>query len=100
MTRTHTLCLAALGLGAVSATPAAAAPIPAASAPTLAARAVETVAYGCGPGFIPNRWGECRSMYRRYGYARPYYGPRYGYVGAYAGPGLHVGPYGVGLSFR
>lgn len=100
MTRTHTICLAALGLGAVFATPAAAAPLTPAAAATLAADAVETVAYGCGPGFIPNRWGACRPMYRRYGYYRPAYGPRYGYYGAYAAPGLYVGPYGVGLSFR
>lgn len=75
------------GVGLASA--AQAAPVSAVPAGTLAGAAVETVAYGCGPGWIPNRWGRCRPMYRPYGYGygrprfygpRPFYGPpRYGY---------------------
>ena len=55
----------------------------------LASGAIEatTVAFGCGPGFIPNRFGVCRPRFggygygRRFGYGRPYgYGfRRYGY---------------------
>lgn len=76
---------------------ASAAPLSPIAAETLRDTAVETVAYGCGPGWGPNRWGECRPMYRRYGYGYGrYYGPR----GYYARPVFHVGPFGAGLSFR
>ena len=85
------ISVVSLGLaGTASAAPLS--PIP---ANALRTTAVETVAYGCGPGWTPNRWGECRPMYRRYGYGR-HYGP-YGY---YARPVFHVGPFGAGLSFR
>jgi hypothetical protein len=71
----------AVTCGVSLASAAHAAPIAPAPAGTLAGAAVETVAYGCGPGFIPNRFGYCRPMYRPYGYyrPRPFYGPRYGY---------------------
>ena len=40
-----------------------------------------TVAFGCDPGFFPNRFGVCRPrFYGGYGYGRPYgYGYRRGY---------------------
>lgn len=42
------------------------------------------IAFGCGPGFVPNRFGVCRPrFYGGYGYGRPYgfggYGRGYGY---------------------
>ncbi|GJE59929.1 GCG_CRPN prefix-to-repeats domain-containing protein [Methylobacterium trifolii] len=89
--------IAALVAGTLGlASSASAAPLSPARALALAGDAVETVAYGCGPGFAPNAWGHCRPMYRRSGYYGPrrYYGPP-----AYARPVFHVGPYGAGLSF-
>ena len=45
-----------------------------------------SVAFGCGPGFVPNRFGVCRPrFYGGYGYGRPSrlggygYGRPYGY---------------------
>lgn len=35
-----------------------------------------TVAFGCGPGFVPNRFGVCRPRFGGYGYG---YGGRFGY---------------------
>lgn len=66
---------------------AQAAPISVAPPATVAGTAIETVAYGCGPGWAPNPWGRCRPMFRRFGgygprpfYGPPrFYGPRYGY---------------------
>ena len=54
----------------------------------LATAGVEatTVAFGCGPGFVPNRFGVCRPRFG--GYGRPY-GYGYGFRGGY---GYH--PYG------
>ena len=43
--------------------------------------AVTDAAFGCGPGFVPNRFGACRPRFYGgygYGYGRPY-GYRYGY---------------------
>ncbi|GLS48923.1 GCG_CRPN prefix-to-repeats domain-containing protein [Methylobacterium gnaphalii] len=43
---------------------------------------IERVAGGCGPGFHPNRFGDCRPNFRGgYGYGGPrgYYGDRPGY---------------------
>ncbi|MCF4125362.1 GCG_CRPN prefix-to-repeats domain-containing protein [Methylobacterium sp. SyP6R] len=75
---------------------AQAAPIGLGAAGTLAPETgVTRVAGGCGPGFIPNRFGYCRPFYGprpvyglRYGYygprpywRRPYYGPRRFYYG-------------------
>ncbi|MGU3360709.1 GCG_CRPN prefix-to-repeats domain-containing protein [Methylobacterium sp. M6A4_1b] len=82
---------AALGVAGAVGLAAAAQATPIAPAGTLAGAAVEAVAYGCGPGFIPNRFGYCRPMYRPYGYdrPRPFYGPRYGYYR----PRPHFGPY-------
>lgn len=69
---------------------------------------VETVAYGCGRGFVPNRWGRCvpnaarpAPAYRPdpyYGRGRDYRrGPvptnRTGY-GRVCPPGAHAGPRG------
>lgn len=104
-----TLGLAALLVtGAGLASPANAAPLSLSSSLGLTSPQVETVAFGCGPGWAPNRWGDCRPMYRRYGYYRPYGG--YGAYGGYGGygyarhdyirPVIHVGPYGGGISFR
>ncbi|GJD97915.1 GCG_CRPN prefix-to-repeats domain-containing protein [Methylobacterium iners] len=92
-----TIAIVALGLGFASS--ASAAPLSPVPAGILQDAAVERVAYGCGPGWAPNRWGECRPMYRRYGYGR-YYGPYYGHRGYYARPVFHVGPFGAGVSFR
>ncbi|KQP55228.1 hypothetical protein [Methylobacterium sp. Leaf108] len=103
-------CLSNIGFAAFALTgvglvfPAVAAPlaVPASPAATL----VDTVAYGCGPGWIPNRFGDCRPMYRRYGYGygygRPYRGDDgYGGRGHYGvRPVFHVGPFGAGISFR
>lgn len=65
------------GLGL--ATAASAAPLPA--APGLAdGAAVETVRFGCGPGFAPNRFGVCRPVARPFVVGpRRVFGPRYGY---------------------
>lgn len=99
MTHIKHFGMAALFLtGAGLASPAAAAPLSVPSAAGLAAAQVESVAYGCGPGWAPNRWGDCRPMYRRYGYGRPYRG--YYAARGYARPVLYVGPFGAGFSFR
>lgn len=89
---------ALLVIGGGFAAPAMAAPFAVSSATTVSNATVERVAYGCGPGWSPNRWGECRPMYRRYGYYRPYRG--YYATRDYARPVLHVGPFGAGISFR
>ena len=48
---------------------------------------VTTVAFGCGPGFFPNRFGVCRPRFvGGYGYGRPY-GYGYGYGRGYYGGG-------------
>lgn len=67
--------LALGGLGAVSS--AQAAPLAAGSATTLAGgAAVETVAFGCGPGWTRGPYGRCRPAYG-YGYGpRRFYGRR------------------------
>lgn len=41
-----------------------------------------SVAFGCGPGFVPNRFGVCRPRFyggHGYGYGRPYRFGGYGY---------------------
>lgn len=85
------LAMAAAIVGGVGlATAANAAPIAAPSASTLAGDAqVSNVAYGCGPGFAPGRFGYCRPIFRRYGYYGPrrFYGPRPVY-----GPPRFYGP--------
>jgi hypothetical protein len=60
-----------------------AAPLAVTTGPSLAGDAVTSVAYGCGPGFIPNRFGFCRPIYRPYGFYGPrrFYGPRHGFYG-------------------
>ena len=51
-----------------------------------------TVAFGCGPGFVPNRFGVCRPrFYGGYGYGRPYGFGGYGYG---YGRGYGYRPYG------
>lgn len=92
--------LAAVVIGALGLTSAAhAAPFSPAQLGTVGTGpAVEQVAYGCGPGFIPNRFGYCRPMYRPYGYHGPrrFYGPRYGYYGSgpfLRGPGFRLSLY-------
>ena len=54
---------------------------------------IELVAGGCGPGWHPNPWGECRPNRRPlpywgdgYGYRRPPPPPEYGYGGGYGPP--------------
>jgi len=70
----------ALALGIVGAgTAAQAMPL---AAPADGASGITTVAYGCGPGWHPNRWGRCvpnRWGPRAYGPRRFYYGGRPGY---------------------
>jgi hypothetical protein len=48
---------------------------------------------GCGPGWHPSRWGNCRP--NRYGYYAPYryYGRPYYYGGGYYGGGYYGGGY-------
>ena len=41
-----------------------------------------TIAFGCGPGFVPNRFGVCRPRFGG-GYGRPYGFGGYGYRGDY-----------------
>lgn len=77
MTRLKIFAIAAAmagGLGLASA--ASAAPLPA--SPGLGdAAGIETVAFGCGPGFTRGRFGGCRPGFGRFGYGpRPGYGPR------------------------
>lgn len=71
---------AALAIGGTVAAGAASAMpmMPAGPAPAM----VEQVAWGCGPGWHPNRWGRCVP------YRRVYY-PGYYYWG---GPSIYVGP--------
>ncbi len=79
------------GLGL--ATAASAAPLsPVLLGPDAVGAPIELVAGGCGPGFHPNPWGECRpnwgprpywrrpayGPYAYYGRPRPYYGGYYG----------------------
>ncbi|KQP00969.1 hypothetical protein [Methylobacterium sp. Leaf93] len=87
--------LLATTAGAV-ATPALAGPLAVSPVEIRPDVLVEQVAYGCGPGWTLNRWGECRPM-RRYGY----YAPRPGYYAPAAPirPVFHVGPFGAGISF-
>jgi hypothetical protein len=81
---THLKMLAAAaavvgGLGLASA--ASAAPLaPIATGTVAGAAHITDVAYGCGPGFAPGRFGYCRPIFRRYGYGprRFYGGPHYG----------------------
>ena len=76
----------ACGLGLAPA--AHAAPLSPVPADTWAGVTAQPVAFGCGPGWAPNRWGRCRPIYRGYGYGpRPFYGPRRVY-----GPGYGYGP--------
>lgn len=72
MNRSKMLAMAAAlagGLGFAAA--ANAAPLP--SAPLAAGPVAETVAFGCGPGWVPNAYGVCRPrpFYGRPFYARP-----------------------------
>lgn len=67
------------GLGLAAA--AHAAPLSPVPAETVAGLATP-VAFGCGPGFAPNRFGRCRPIGPRLGYGRP----RYGYDGPRRGP--------------
>lgn len=91
MVRLKVLGLAvAMAVGLASAPAANAAPF--GYGPAGTADLIERVAGGCGPGFHPNRWGECRPHFRD-GYGRGYGGPRgfygdrtgYGYRGGYGG---------------
>lgn len=49
----------------------------------LASSGIEAsdIAFGCGPGFVPNRFGVCRPRFYGggYGYGRPYGFGGYGY---------------------
>jgi hypothetical protein len=98
--RTKTYAFAAALVGGLGLSSAAiAAPIGPSSAQGLAGKAiVEDVAYGCGRGFVPNRFGYCRPVYGYVGPRRfdgPHWGgPRryYGGYGAYGGYHRHPGP--------
>ncbi|ACA20570.1 conserved hypothetical protein [Methylobacterium sp. 4-46] len=85
MINTKVLALAVVAGGLGFASAASAAPGAVAPAGLIAGDAqVQTVAYGCGPGWAPNAWGHCRPFYRPYGYGfyrpyRPVYGYGYGY---------------------
>ncbi|PBB80395.1 hypothetical protein CK218_13540 [Mesorhizobium sp. WSM3879] len=70
---------AALAIGGTAAASAASAmPI----APVAAPAIVEHVAWGCGPGWHPNRWGRCVPN-RRVIYPGYYY---------WGGPSVYIGP--------
>jgi hypothetical protein len=75
MTKSLIGLAAAVALGALGGLSSAqAAPLQAGSATTLAGAApVETVAFGCGPGFTRGPFGRCRPAYG--------YGPRRFYGG-------------------
>ncbi|WP_407524920.1 GCG_CRPN prefix-to-repeats domain-containing protein [Methylobacterium oryzisoli] len=90
MTNSKIMALAIVAgtLGFASA--ASAAPGAVAQAGVIAGDAqVQNVAMGCGPGWAPNAWGNCRPMYRPYGYGYRPYGYGYGYR-----------PYGYGYGHR
>ncbi len=77
----------ASGLGIATAANAA----PLGFGPVDGGALIETVAGGCGPGWHPNRFGECRPHHRGPGYG--YGGPR-GYYGdrpVYRGDGYGYG---------
>ncbi|WP_375455296.1 GCG_CRPN prefix-to-repeats domain-containing protein [uncultured Methylobacterium sp.] len=89
--------LVASGLGLAA--PADAAPLAQDAAAVAGEPAAVAVAYGCGRGYAPGRYGGCRPMYRGYGAYGPrriygYDGPRYGVVL----PGVRIRPYGAGFS--
>lgn len=93
MKHVKVLGLAAVFVGSLGlATAASAAPIGFGPITTPAEDVViEQVAGGCGPGWHPNPWGECRPNRRPppywgdgYGYRRPPPPPDYGY--GYGGP--------------
>ncbi|ACL61929.1 GCG_CRPN prefix-to-repeats domain-containing protein [Methylobacterium nodulans] len=95
MINTKLLALAAVAGGLGFASAASAAPGAVAPAGVIAGDTqVETVAYGCGPGWAPNAWGHCRPIYR------PYYGYGYGYRPyGYYRPAWGYGyrPHGIGI---
>ncbi len=82
------------GLGIATAANAA----PTSVGPIQSRELIETVAGGCGPGWHPNRFGDCRPNDRGpgYGYGGPrgYYGDRPVYRGD--GYGYGRGGYGYG----
>ena len=85
----------ACGLGLAPAAHAAPLPPPPADtfAGSFAGATAQPVAFGCGPGLAPNRWGRCRPIYRGYGYGpRPFYGPRRFYGPGYGPPRPFYGP--------
>ncbi len=90
MMRAKVLGLAAAVAGGLGiATAANAAPI--SVGPIQSKELIETVAGGCGPGWHPNRFGDCRPNDRGPGYG--YGGPR-GYYGdrpVYRGDGYGYG---------
>jgi hypothetical protein len=69
--RMKVLAMAAAVAGSMGlASAASAAPIAVPSADAVAGGAqVTTVAYGCGPGFAPGRFGYCRPIFRPYHYS-------------------------------
>lgn len=78
------------GLGLASA--ASAAPFSPALLGATDGAHVERVAGGCGPGWHPNPWGECRP--NGYGPRRFYGGPGYGGGYGYYRPRPVYRPYG------
>lgn len=79
-----TMLAAAVAVALALTSTASAASLTPASARTVAGEAdVTTAAYGCGAGFVPNRFGFCRPIYRPYGFYGPrrFYGPRHGFYG-------------------
>ena len=92
MTHLKMLAAAATVVGGLGLASANAAPLAPMAADTLTGTAhVTDVAYGCGPGFAPGRFGYCRPIFRGYGY-----GPRRFYGGGYGGPRRFYGGGGYG----
>lgn len=88
MTHVKLLAVAAAiagGLGFASA--ANASPLTPASTNTVLGENVTNVAFGCGPGFAPGRFGGCRPIVRPFYGPRRFYGPR-----PYYGPRRFYGP--------
>jgi hypothetical protein len=85
MTHLKMIAAAATVVGGLGLTAASAAPLAPIAADTVAgATHVTDVAFGCGPGFVPRRFGPgCRPAFRGYGYGprRFYGGPRRFYGG-------------------
>ena len=93
---------AALSVGLLTIGASAAGAMPIANTASNTEAGITLVAGGCGPGFHPGRFGNCRPNggfgYGRPGFVRPGFGPRYGRPGfgrpGFGRPGFAPRPYG------